>query len=433
MIPAMPDHSVSAIFAAVDAQRQQLVQLIQSLVQVPSLPGAERPAHALVAATLTMMGLDVDVVSIDYNTVKHHPAFCDDGIPFDNRINIVGRWRGSGAAPSSASATGSLILNGHLDVVSPGDESLWDGSPWSGELRHGRIYGRGACDMKSGLAAAIFAVAALRSIGVTLAHDVLLESVSGEESGGVGTLATIVKGYRADAAVIMEPTSLKMCPVQAGALTFRLIVRGRSVHACIKDEGVSAIDKAYLFVQALADLEIARHRGTTNPLYPNPMRVAPISLGTIRGGNWHSTVPDQVVIEGRYGVMPGESVEAAKAVMVDALNRAAAADRWLAANPPALEWFEGQFESGATPADAPILSVLGGSHHQATGRKPDVEGVTYGSDLRLFTNHADMPAVLYGPGDVREAHAVNESIALDEILTATRVLALTIFRWCGGN
>lgn len=432
MIPAMPDHSVDAIFAAVNTQRQQLVQFIQSLVQVPSLPGAERPAHALVAATLTMMGLDVDLVSIDYNTVKHHPAFCDDGIPFDNRINIVGRWRGSGTAPDSAQAGGSLILNGHLDVVSPGDESLWEGSPWSGELRHGRIYGRGACDMKSGVASAIFAVAALRSIGVTLAHDVLIESVSGEESGGVGTLATIMKGYRADAAIIMEPTSLKMCPVQAGALTFRLIVRGRSVHACIKDEGVSAIDKAYLLVHALAELEIARHRGTTNPLYPNPMRVAPISLGTIHGGNWHSTVPDQVVIEGRYGVMPGESVPAAKEVMVDALNRAVMADRWLAANPPGLEWFEGQFESGATPADAPILGTLGASHRQATGHPPDIEGVTYGSDLRLFTNHADMPAVLYGPGDVREAHSVNESIALDEILTATRVLALTIFRWCGG-
>lgn len=429
----MPDHSVDAIFAAVNTQRQQLVQFIQSLVQVPSLPGAERPAHALVAATLTMMGLDVDLVSIDYNTVKHHPAFCDDGIPFDNRINIVGRWRGSGTAPDSAQAGGSLILNGHLDVVSPGDESLWEGSPWSGELRHGRIYGRGACDMKSGVASAIFAVAALRSIGVTLAHDVLIESVSGEESGGVGTLATIMKGYRADAAIIMEPTSLKMCPVQAGALTFRLIIRGRSVHACIKDEGVSAIDKAYLLVHALAELEIARHRGTTNPLYPNPMRVAPISLGTIHGGNWHSTVPDQVVIEGRYGVMPGESVPAAKEVMVDALNRAVMADRWLAANPPALEWFEGQFESGATPADAPILSTLGASHRQATGHPPDIEGVTYGSDLRLFTNHAEMPAVLYGPGDVREAHSVNESIALDEILTATRVLALTIFRWCGGN
>ncbi|HEY7789182.1 MAG TPA: M20/M25/M40 family metallo-hydrolase, partial [Vicinamibacterales bacterium] len=163
----MPDHPVSAICAAVTAQRQQLLQFIQSLVQVPSLPGAERPAHAMVAATLTMMGLDVDVVTIDFNAIKHHPAFCDDGIPFDNRINIVGRWRGSGApvVPKSA-ATGSLILNGHLDVVSPGDESRWDGSPWGGTFRNGRIYGRGACDMKSGVAAAIFAVAALRSMGV---------------------------------------------------------------------------------------------------------------------------------------------------------------------------------------------------------------------------------------------------------------------------
>ena len=434
MIPAMPDPAVSALIAAVDAQRQQMVQFIQSLVQVPSLPGAERPAHALVAATLTMMGLDVDLITIDYNLVKNHPAFCDDGIPFDNRINIVGRWRGSGAPNVPRDEpTGSLILNGHLDVVSPGDESRWDGSPWSGALRNGRIYGRGACDMKSGLAAGIFAIAALRSKGVTLEHDVLVESVSGEESGGVGTLATIVKGYRADAAIIMEPTSLKMCPVQAGALTFRIVVRGRSVHAAIKDEGVSAIDKAYLILHALQELEIGRHKARQNPLYPNPMCVAPISVGTIHGGNWHSTVPDKVVIEGRYGVMPGEAVDSARQAMTEALGRVIASDRWLSTHPPTLEWFEGQFESGETPLDAPILNALSSSHRVATGCAPTVEGVTYGSDLRLFTNHAAMPAVLYGPGDVRQAHAVNESIPLDEIMMATRVLALTIFKWCGGR
>ncbi|HVC21368.1 MAG TPA: ArgE/DapE family deacylase [Vicinamibacterales bacterium] len=424
----------TAIFKAVDAQRADLVAFLQSLIQVPSLPGCERPAHALVAATLTTMGLNVDVVSIDYQTLKNHPAFCDDGIPFDDRINIVGRWRGSGpSGPARETSGGSLILNGHLDVVSPGDLSRWNGSPWSGAVRNGRIYGRGACDMKAGVAAVIFAVAALRSAGVVLEHDVLIESVSGEESGGVGTLATIARGYRAAAAIIMEPTSLKMCPVQAGALTFRLKVIGRSVHACIKDEGVSAIDKAYVLIEALRDLERQRHRSTRNPLYADPTRVAPISIGTIRGGNWHSTVPEELVMEGRYGVMPGESIDAARQMMSEALARAAAADPWLAGHPPTLEWFEGQFESGRTPVDAPIIGVLGASHREVTGSEPAIEGVTYGSDLRLFTNHAGMPAVLYGPGDVRQAHAINESIDLDEVMTATRVLALTIFRWCGGR
>jgi acetylornithine deacetylase len=429
----MPD-ATAALVAAVDAQRDDLVAFIRSLVQIPSLPGAERPAHAMVAAQLTTMGLAVDVVPIERELIASHPAFCDDGIPFDDRINIVGRWRGTGASGSSTDEPGgSLILNGHLDVVSPGDESRWTGSPWSGDVRRGRIYGRGACDMKSGVSSMIFAVAALKAAGVVLEHDVLIESVSAEESGGVGTLATIVKGYRADAAVIMEPTSLKMCPVQAGALTFRLKVPGRSVHACIKQEGVSAIDKAYVLIQALLELERDRHRATTNALYPDPMHIAPISVGTIRGGNWPSTVPEEAVLEGRYGVLPGESVGEARQAMAEALTRAATNDPWLARHPPVLEWFEGQFESGQTPVDSPIVGVLGGCHEAILGAKPVIEGVTYGSDLRLFTNHAHMPAVLYGPGDVRQAHAVDESIDIEEIMTATRVLALTIFRWCRGR
>ncbi len=429
----MPD-ATAAVLAAVDAQRDDLVAFIQSLVQTPSLPGAERPAHALVAARLTTMGLGVDVVPIEYQKIKDHPAFCDDGIPFGDRINIVAQWRGAGPDGTKADEPGgSLILNGHLDVVSPGDESRWTGSPWSGAVRKGRIYGRGACDMKSGVSAMIFAVAALKAAGVTLEHDVLIESVSGEESGGAGTLATIVKGYRADAAIIMEPTSLKVCPVQAGALTFRLKVRGRSVHACIKQEGVSAIDKACLLMNALLDLERERHRATSNALYPDPMHIAPISVGTIRGGNWPSTVPEEVVLEGRYGVLPGESIGEARQVMAGALTRVASNDPWLAKNPPVLEWFEGQFESGQTRLDAPVIGVLGDCHERVLGARPVIEGVTYGSDLRLFTNHAGMPAVLYGPGDVHEAHAVDESIEIEEIMQATRVLALTIFQWCHGR
>ncbi|MDE3155716.1 MAG: ArgE/DapE family deacylase [Acidobacteriota bacterium] len=424
----------ASIVAAVDAQRDELVAFIQSLVQTPSLPGRERPAHALVAARLTTMGLGVDVVPIEYERIREHPAFCDDGIPFEDRINIVAQWRGAGPGGRDASTPGgSLILNGHLDVVSPGDELRWTGSPWSGAVRKGRIYGRGACDMKSGVGAMIFAVAALKAAGVTLEHDVLIESVSGEESGGAGTLATIVKGYRADAAIIMEPTSLKMCPVQAGALTFRLKIPGRSVHACIKQEGVSAIDKACLLMNALLDLEQARHRAIVNPLYPDPMHIAPISVGTIHAGNWPSTVPEQAVLEGRYGVLPGESVGEARQAMAEALTRVAAADPWLSKHPPVLEWFEGQFESGQTPVDSPIITTLADSHEAIIGAPPVIEGVTYGSDLRLFTNHAGMPAVLYGPGDVHQAHAVDESIEIEEIMTATRVLALTIFRWCRGR
>src|SRR6185369_2169485 len=285
---------------------------------------------------------------------------------------------------------------------------LWDESPWSGRINDGKLYGRGSCDMKSGLAAGIFAVQALQQLGYTPPKDVLIESVIGEESGGVGTLTSIVKGYRADAAIIMEPTRLMMCPAHAGALTFRLKVPGQAIHASMKRSGVSAIEKFYCILEAANELERQRHQSYHNPLYPDPLGIAPISFGTVRGGEWHSTVPNEVVVEGRYGVLPGESRETAREIFAETIESVSVNDPWLKDNRPVLEWFEGQFESGETDVRDPIFELLAGSHRDVVGKAPQVQGVPYGSDLRLFTNHGKMPAILYGPGDVANAHSVNE-------------------------
>ena len=340
---------------------------------------------------------------------------------------MVGHWKGT----SQDSKANSLILNGHVDVVSTGKEELWHDSPWSGKIENGKLYGRGSCDMKSGLASGIFAIAALQKLGFQPAKDVLVESVIGEESGGIGSLTTIIKEYSADAVIILEPTQLHLCPVQAGALTFRLKVEGQSIHACMKKYGVSAIEKFYEILRAINELERERHASYNSPLYQDPMNVAPISIGTIRGGSWHSTVPDEVLVEGRYGVLPGETIETAKNIFLNALQKMVEKDTWLVKNPPIVEWFEGQFESGQTDINHPIIQTLAKCHSEVIGKKPELEGVTYGSDLRLFTNHGKMPAVLYGPGDVKNAHAVNESVSLDEVLKCVKVLALTIYEWCG--
>jgi acetylornithine deacetylase len=462
----------SSITDAVDALSGELFAFLQALVRIPTLPGQEAPGHTFVASRLRELGLDVRTLSATRDTITQHPAFCDDGLPIEPRINVVGRWRGRasavvhsdsarseapgggagwqkndappegwvfnrGAAAAGTSASApvarSLILNGHLDVVSPGNESRWTDSPWSGVIRDGRLYGRGSCDMKAGLSAAIFAIAALQRAGITLDGDVLLQSVSGEESGGLGTLTTIVEGYRADAAIILEPTSLRVCVVQSGALTFRLRVRGRSVHACMKPLGVSAIAKVPPLLDALEALERRRHASYQNPLYENPANIAPISVGTIQGGDWPSTVPEETVLEGRFGVMPGESLDDARRALAEAVKSAADADPWLKQHPPELEWFEGQFESGATDPEGPIVTALRTAHADVTGEAAVLQGVTYGSDMRLFTNHANMPAVLYGPGSIEQAHAVDEFVELRQVVEAVKILALTMNRWCGGS
>ena len=287
--------------------------------------------------------------------------------------------------------------------------------------------------MKSGLTAAIFAIQSLQQMGFRPAGDILLQSVVGEETGGVGTLAAIVKGYTADAAVILEPTNLKVCPVQSGALTFRITVLGKATHAAMKKDGVSAIEKFSLLSETIRRLDVRRHEENGHPLYNDPSHIAPINVGTIHGGQWHSTVPEKVVAEGRFGVFPGESVEEARTSLEEAIRDASDADLWLKDHPPKIEWFEGQYESGETPVDHPLMKSLSSSHREVAGSTPDIEGVTYGSDLRLFTNHAKIPAVLYGPGDVSLAHAANEYVEVGEIITTTKVVAGMIVNWCGGN
>ena len=406
----------------------ELISFLQKLVQTPSLSDHEQAVQGLIAQKFGSLGLEVVILPSKFDEFREHPAFGDDGFSADTRINVLGRWKGMQSGEGK-----SLILNGHVDVVPPGDPALWSESPWSGLVRDGRLYGRGACDMKAGLCAGIFAVEVLQRMGFRPAQDVLIESVIGEETGGIGTLTTIVNGFRADAAILLEPTRLEISPVQAGALTFRLTVSGKAAHAAMKSEGISAIEKFFPLLQAINQLERERHKSFQHPLFDDPQNVAPISIGTVHGGDWHSTVPDELVAEGRMGVLPGESTEAARAALQAVIQAVAEQDIWLEAHPPRLEWIEGQFESAETAQEDPLIGCLAAAHQLVTGDNPIMRGVTYGSDMRLFINHAQIPATHYGPGDVGLAHVVNECVPLDEVMTVTRVIAALIIDWCGGS
>jgi acetylornithine deacetylase len=413
---------------AVEAARVELSAFLQKMVQASSLPDHEHDVQNLVAQKLRSMGLEVEIVPSNFEDLKAHPAFGDDGFSPSERINVIGRLPGTQTGEGR-----SLILNGHVDVVPPGDLALWEDLPWSGVIREGRLYGRGACDMKAGLCAGIFAVDVLQRLGYRPGRDILIESVIGEESGGIGTLTTIVKGYTADGVILLEPTRLEICPVQSGALTFRLTVPGRSIHAAMKAYGVSAIEKFAILLNAINALDVDRHREFKHLLYEDPNNIAPINVGTVRGGDWHSTVPEEVIAEGRMGVFPGESNESARRALEQAIQLAAESDPWLSQHPPRLEWFEGQFESGETSLDHPLIQCLSAAHQHVLGSNPTLRGVSYGSDMRLFTNHARIAATHYGPGDVSMAHATNEFVPLDEVVAAAKVVANLITDWCGGE
>lgn len=402
----------------------QQVRLTQDLVRIPSLTGHEKSVQERVALAMSDCGLSVDSWCPQYDELSSHPAFCNDDLPLDDRPVVVGKWKGSGGGRS-------LILNGHTDVVPAGDETLWRYNPWKAMISDGILYGRGACDMKAGMGAALAAITALRRSDFKPRGDILIQSVIGEETGGVGTLATIVRGYHADAAIIMEPTDLAISPVGSGALSFRLTVHGKAAHGGLREEGVSAVEVSLPLFKVLQDFEARRHAEFQHPLFTKKQLAAPLSIGIIRTGDWVSTVPEKLMAEGRYGVFPGETLADARQKFEEVIARAAKRNRWLTDHPPIVEWFEGQFEPGETPGDTPVVQTLAASHQTVTGTRPQITGVPYGSDLRLFTNYTSTPCVLYGAGDVRVAHTVQESVRLDDVRTLTHVLALTIADWCG--
>lgn len=412
------------VLQAIEDEKTGTLNLLQNIVRIPSITGQEEAVQTFIADHLNAMGLDLDMWCPSRSELERHPAFSDDGLALEKRPVVVARWPGAGQGRS-------LIINGHVDVVPVGDASRWKGGPWSGEYRDGKVWGRGSCDMKGGLVSGIVAVAALRKIGFVPAGNILIQSVIGEETGGAGTLAAIVRGYRADAAIILEPTKLAICPVGAGAATFKLRVTGRAAHGAMRETGVSAVAKFYLLQRALQNLERKRHTRFHNPLYKQGTLAAPISVGKVNAGDWPSTVPESLVAEGRYGVFPGESIESARKEFEKAVAASGRADEWLLEHPTTVEWFEGQFESAQSPVEAPIVRLLRKIHTSVLKNPPAIHGVPYGSDLRFFTNNANMHAVLYGPGDVSFAHSLDEHIPFQEVIDAAKVMACTIVNWCG--
>lgn len=402
-----------------------LVETTADVIRRPSVSGTdgENEAQAHMATLFAEGGLDVDHWQIDLPALTGHPDFPGMEVQRSEAWGLVGRLPGAGDGPT-------LMLNGHIDVVPIGDPAAWTDPPFGGELRGDRLFGRGACDMKAGLLAAHTAVQAVRRSGVALRGDVLVASVQGEEDGGLGTFATLQRGWRADACVIPEPTDLDVIPANSGALTFRLRVHGLATHAARRTEGISAIERFWPVWRALAELERRRHEHV-DPLMSRWEFAHPLSIGMVRSGDWASSVPDLLVAEGRLGVALGEPVDEARRQLELAVADACADDPWLRDHPVEVEWWGGQFAAGQLPAESDLVDRVRAAHGAAGGGPLDVYGAPYGSDLRLLTGLGGIPSVQYGPGDVTLAHGPLESVPIDQVLVTARTLAALIVDVCG--
>ena len=407
-----------ALVAGIEPAR--LEAELRALVGTPSVTGDEGRARDLLAGLLDAAGAEVEALEADPAALADDPDWPGAEMPRTSLPIVVGRWRGPRPGPRA-------LLVGHLDVVPTGDPSSWSVDPWAGEARDGQLYGRGACDMKGGLAAIVGAARAVAAAGGPRAGELLVVGVPSEEDGGAGMLAAIRAGCVGDMAVITEPTALQLVVAHAGAITFRLAVPGRAAHASVRREGISALDNLYTMLHALEADEAARNAAEHDPLMTALGLPYPTIVGKVSGGEWASTVLDQVVVEGRYGVRLGQTWRDAEADLREVIAAAASADPFLRAHPPSLEITGGRFSSARVPADAPVARTLHDAIAATLGRAPLAVGVPYGADMRLLVNEGATPTVLFGPGDVRRAHAADEWVPLDEVRDCAAVLAV----WAG--
>ncbi len=287
--------------------------------------------------------------------------------------------------------------------------------------------------MKGGLCCALYAVRALQDAGIELEGSVAIQPVAGEEDGGMGTLAAIERGHTADAAIVLEPTGGVIAPAQAGALSFRITIPGIAAHGALRTEGVDPLDFLEPVRTALRRLEDERNRRLTHPLFDGYAVPFAVCIGRIHGGVWASTVAEAVVLEGRYGLGIGEDADAARAELEQTVAAVAADDPWLRDHPPRVEWWGARYLPAAIPADHALVTGLAAACRDASGRAPAVRGVPYGADMHLLVHQGNTPTVIFGPGDIRRAHAPDEFVPVAELEMVARSLILMILRTCGAR
>jgi acetylornithine deacetylase len=407
----------------IEEKKKRTIKLLQRLVQEDSVRENESKAQAIIIEKCRKLGLDLDIWEINESDIKHHPFFRCDRKNFKGNPNVVGVLKGTGGGQS-------LLLNGHIDVVPEGDRKDWVYDPYSGFIKDGKLYGRGATDMKGGTVALLLAIEVIKELNIPLKGDVIFQSVIEEESGGTGTLAALLRGYKADAAIIPEPTNMKIFPKQQGSMWFRLTVKGKSAHGGTRYEGVNAIDKAYKVVHALQQLEKARNEKVEDPLYRNIPIPLPVNIGRIESGKWPSSVPDTAVIEGRIGVGPWETLQEVEQEFITAISNLNTIDSWFEEHPVVVEWFGGRWQPGNLPSDHELVKTLSTHAKQVRKEDPIIEASPWGTDGGILSQGGNIPVVVFGPGTTEVAHDANEYIELERIYQSAEILSLFMIDWC---
>jgi len=412
------------VIKELEKQEDALIETTQQLVRIPSLTGQETDAQNFMESSYEVLGLEVDSFSADADEIKQHPTYIKIPGTYENRPNVVGILKGAGQFPS-------LILNGHVDVVSPEPLDQWTFDPWGGEIEDGRLYGRGAVDMKAGVIANLYALKAILDSGVKPKGTVMLESVIEEEAGGSGgTLACFLRGYQGSGMLISEPTALSVVVCHPGIKYFRVRVVGKTAHAALSHTGVNAIGKMNKIYDALIALDEKRAAEHHYPLIEqNRGRSCNLNIGTYSAGDWASSVAGMATMECRVGFIPGENGEDVMKEVEKTILDVAKKDPWLGEHLPTVEWYGWDAEPWVQDQNVPLIQAFLNSSTPILEKRPSVEGMTGGLDTR-FGPHFETPSFSFGPTGANY-HGPDEYVEIASLKTLAKVIAKFVLDWCG--
>lgn len=411
------------VLEIIEGNRDEAAGYLSGLLKHPSVMGSEESAQRYYAELLKLLDMEIDIWEPKAEDMKINPDFMPARDDYTGSPDVVGVLKGTGGGRS-------ILLNGHVDVVPAGGND-WTDDPWSGKIEDGKVYGRGANDMKGALIAYLMAMKAIKEAGISLKGDVLIGSVIGEETGGAGTLSLINRGYKADGAIISEPSDLRVCPVSMGVIWFRVRVRGLMAHAATSYLGVNAISKAAMLIQEIDAYEERMIRDKKHPLYSHHPSPFSINIGIIKGGVFPTSVPDEVILEARMSFSPDDDIAMVKKELEETIHKAAMKDEWLKDHLPEVEWYGFCLNSGSVPMDNPLLGAILENFKLVKEKEAEVIGTPWGTDAGALIRYGNIPTIVFGPGPGGMAHKADEYIDIDMLQDTTKVIAATILDWCG--
>jgi acetylornithine deacetylase len=438
-----PTAAEQRVCEAIAAGREELVGLASALIgfdttarQVGDPCRDEAALQEYLAGRLSAAGASVDVWEPNAAALAGMPLV-PPGLSFEGRPQLIARTVGRGGGRS-------LVFNGHIDVVSAEPRSGWASDPFVASVRDGLLYGRGACDMKGGIAAMVFAVETLSSLGVSLDGDLLVATNTDEESSGAGGTALVEHGLRADAGVVTEPTGFHTWIACRGSDYGVVTVPGRPGHAEVRQPdwrlggAVNAIEKAAVVLAAIASLRAAwsERAGLSHPLLSPPSLLPTLA----RAGEWAVTYPASCELTIAVMYLPAQADASGwgsevRREVEQWISTETSKDDWLREHPPVIEWWSNAVNPFEISQDEPIVGVMRGASEDV-GRPSRLGGLDSWYDGATLTQLAGIPSIGYGPpgfdvDGVSVAHMIDEFVPVDGLVASAQGLAVAAMRFCG--